>query len=148
MAADGQIAVAVSSPCVRVSGNGQGVCPSPVVGRISFVPICLTDGDGKDVKCAVIAELLHHLIDRRCIQPVIPVVVTDGSFNRFLAGCVCLIGCAAGSKLVMLSGVGCRVLIKRQIVIGRWESTAAFLLSHRMTIEATLAMGNGSSKKK
>ena len=55
---------------------------------------------------AVIAELLHHLIDRRCIQPVIPVVVTDGGFNRFLAGRVRLIGSAVDRKLVMLSGVG------------------------------------------
>ena len=55
---------------------------------------------------AVIAELLHHLIDRRCIQPVIPVVVTDGGSNRFLAGRVCLIGSSVGSKLVMLSGIG------------------------------------------
>ena len=47
---------------------------------------------------AVIAELLHHLIDRRCIQPVIPVVVTDGGFNRFLAGCVRLIGGAVSSS--------------------------------------------------
>ena len=54
------------------------------------------------MKRAVIAKLLHHLIDRCCIQPVIPVVVADGGFNRFLAGCVCLIGGAVGSKLVML----------------------------------------------
>ena len=48
------------------------------------------------MKCAVIAELLHHLIDCRCIQPVIPVVVADGGFDRFLAGCVRLIGSAVG----------------------------------------------------
>ena len=32
MAVDGQIAVAVSTPCVRVGGDGHGVCPCPVVG--------------------------------------------------------------------------------------------------------------------
>ena len=64
---------------------------------------------------AVIAELLHHLIDRRCIQPVIPVVVTDGGFNRILAGRVRLIGSAVGRKLGMLSGVGRRVLVNRNI---------------------------------
>ena len=62
---------------------------------------------------AVIAELLHHLIDRCCTQPVIPVVVADGGFDSFLAVCVRLIGSAVGSKLVMLSCVGCRVLVNR-----------------------------------
>ena len=64
---------------------------------------------------AVIAELLHYLIDRCCIQPVIPVVVADGGFDSFLAGYVHLIGCTVGRKLVMLSGVGRRVLVNRNI---------------------------------
>ena len=125
MAVDGQIAVAVSTPCVRIGGDGHGVGPSPVVGRIAPVPVRLTDGDGKDVKRAVIAELLHHLSDRRCIQPVIPVVVTDGGFNRFLAGCVRLIGGAVGSKLVMLSGIGCRVLVNGEIF--HYRASISFL---------------------
>ena len=32
MAIDGQIAVAVSTPCVGIGGDGHGVCPCPVVG--------------------------------------------------------------------------------------------------------------------
>lgn len=72
-----------------------------------------------------IAELLHHLIDRRCIQPVIPVVVTDGGFNRFLAGRVRLIGCAVGGKLVMLSGIGCRVLVNGEIF--HYRASISFL---------------------
>ena len=60
-------------------------------------------------------RLPHHLIDCRCIQPVIPVVVADGGFDRFLAGRVRLIGSAVGRKLVMLSGVGRRVLVNRNI---------------------------------
>ena len=77
------------------------------------------------MKRAVIAKLLHHLIDRRCIQPVIPVVVTDGGFDSFLAGCVCLIGCAVGRKLVMLSGVGCRVLVNGEIF--HYRASISFL---------------------
>ena len=67
------------------------------------------------MKRAVIAKLLHHLIDCRCIQPVIPVVVADGGFDRILAGRVRLIGSAVGRKLGMLSGVGRRVLVNRNI---------------------------------
>ena len=74
---------------------------------------------------AVIAELLHHLIDCHCVQPVIPVVVADGGFNRFLAGCVCLIGGAVGSKLVMLSGVGCRVFVNEDIF--HYRASISFL---------------------
>ena len=43
MAADGQIAVAVSTPCVRIGGDGHGVGPSPVVGRIEM---CIRDRCG------------------------------------------------------------------------------------------------------
>ena len=74
---------------------------------------------------AVIAELLHYLIDHCCIQPVIPVVVADGGFDSFLAGCVRLIGSAVDRKLVMLSGVGCRVLVNGDIF--HYRASISFL---------------------
>ena len=52
-------------------------------------------------------------------------IFTDGGFNRFLAGCVRLIGGAVGSKLVMLSGIGCRVLVNGEIF--HYRASISFL---------------------
>ena len=112
-----EIHVSVAAIAVLVLRDILCRRPAFVVGRNAPVPILVPDGVGKDVQRPVIAEGIHHLLERRLgVKRVflVMVIVVDRFFDGLLTGDVCLIGCPVLFDLLVIAGVCGGVEIDRQ----------------------------------